>query len=184
MYDVEQYQLPFPACPPVIPVHVLPVTRPVSPLLVELDKAKPGDITGMFASYSADFERWETLHQDLEAFFIAGRTEPEAQPYERLPTPMRGQAAQVALEHFDSSSCINEEAVDRGVVDDFPSYTLFVFTFASVRIVLNAEFFSDPADFFHDIEIGLRSDIRPCVIEVYGEMLPTVRADVARRHLI
>lgn len=183
MSDIEQLWLPVQPLPITLPVYVRPADTPPSSLLVDFDKAKPGDLTGLVAGYSANFERNDALQRHLEVFYVEGPTGAQAQHYADLPNPLRGQAAQVALEHLYLNSCVNDDVLDWDVVANPDIYTAVTFTFAKVRILMDVELLRAPQYVLDEIEDSDPSPIRPCVIEVFGEMVPTVRAMVARDHL-
>lgn len=186
MSEFEQYLLPLPALPLAIPFFVRPMKVMPSTLLVDLGKAKPGDLTGMAASYHANFSRREILGRHLEFFFLAGETGPEIQSYPGLTGLVQGQAAQVALENLYLNPCVHGDVRDCNIVREPEFYSVYVFTFAKVRIILDVELLLNIQFLLEAIENsanGRARIIRPCVIEVYGEMVPTVRADIAHKYL-
>lgn len=179
----DQCTLPFPPLQPSFPVAVRSVYAPRRQGLVPLDAAKPADFTALVSTHHANFECNETVRPELEGFFMEGRNGPEAVGYENLEGQARATAAEIALEQLFLAPCIHATVLSENVVHEPLFYDLYVFSYADVRIVIDAEALSQPAHLFADLDMYGAEAVRPCVIEVHGKMPPLVRTMTAERHL-
>lgn len=179
----DQFALPFPPLQPTFPALVRPVDTPPATGLVPLEAARPGDLTALMSSHHANFECNEAPRPELEAFFRMGQAESEAVLYEDLEGPARAMAAQIALDHLFLAPCIHGDVLDLGLVGEPLFYDLYVFTYASVRILIDARALAETRWLFEDLEECGDARVFPCVIEVSGRMPQLVRTMMAERHL-
>jgi len=83
-------------------VHVVSRRRPIdlSPHLVALDKAKPGDLVAMVSSLKGNSERFPTHRHWLDAFYVQGETGFEERSYPQLTGQSTSHAAHLVAEQL------------------------------------------------------------------------------------
>jgi hypothetical protein len=179
----EQLDLPFPPPQPSFAALVRPVTTPPVAGLVPLEVAKAGDLSALRSSYHANLECNETPRGQLDAFYLMGQTGSEAVLYDDLEGPARAIAAQIALDRLFLAPCIHGDVLKLGVVREPLFYDLYVFTYATLRILLDARALTETSLLFEDLEECKDASVYPCVIEISEPMPQLLRTITAERYL-